>query len=431
MMDFVIYTTALGNVSATTISCVNKLYEKYDFEGGYNFHWEITFGDTIGRARSVACYDFLTRRNEPYMMFLDGDIYFTEENMDNLLSALKEGYGVVGGLYAVSGAGFLSSHNIGRPLRIAGEIEEIDYLATGFVGISRKVLEKMRDKLKLPLLHEYTDFECYPFFESGADIKKKSYLSEDYDFCNKVRASGQKVYVHTMIQLGHEKKQIFWAQQAIRNTESLIPTVFEDAREYLGRDITQELFYVTEKAGRDFVEWQGTTEDFYKHNEDYIIDNINTAASPGYMKLRYAPVKDLKGEKIVDIGCGLGAIAMKLAKNGNEVVGYDINEATIGFANFIKKKYKVKNITFTTKKPDYSKFNYILAVSTLEHIEDLRSFLIDIGKETKLGTRFYHSNDFEHKIPQHFDHSKKFNDYLKEAGFMPWNQWFSIKIRDG
>jgi len=431
MMDFVIYTTALGSVSVTTTECVNKLYEKYDFEGGYNFQWKIMFGDTIGRARSCACYDFLIRRSEPYMIFLDGDIYFSEVNLDNLLSALKEGYGVVGGLYAVDGAGFLSSHNVNKPLHISGKVEEIDYLATGFVGIAREVLEKMRDNLNLPILQEGGLFECYPFFESGRDAKGRTYLSEDYDFCDKVRASGQKVYVHTGIQLGHEKKTIFWAQEAIRNTDSLMPTVFQDANEYFGRDVLQEVIHACEKAGRGFTEWKGITEDFYRHNLDYVFDNIGTVAGPQYMNVRFLPISNLKGEKIVDIGCGIGGIAMKLAKNGNKVVGYDINDSAIDFANFVKKKHKIENATFTTEKPDYSKFNYIVSVSTLEHIEDLRSFLIDIGKQTKLGTRFYHSNDFRHKIPQHFDHSEKVNDYLREAGFLPWNLWWSVKIRDG
>jgi len=424
-MDFVIYTTELGSVSAVTISCVNKLYKKYDFE------WKLMFGDTIGRARSVACYDFLARRNEPYMIFLDGDIFFTEANLDNLLAALKEGYGVVGGLYAVSGAGFLSSHNVNRPLHIGGGIEDIDYLATGFVGISRKALEIMRDKLNLPLLHKGGAFECYPFFESGADIKKRIYLSEDYDFCNKVRASGQKVYVDTKIQLGHEKKQIFWAQEAIKNTDSVAPTILEDAREYFGRDITKEVRGASRTTAKAFTEWKGKPEDFYRHNEDYVLDDIDCIMAPSYMNVRFMPVSKLKDKRIVDIGCGVGAIAMKLAKKGNKVVGYDINKCAIDFANFVKKKHKLKNVTFTTRKPDYSKFDYIMAVSVLEHIEDLRSFLLDIGKQAKLGTGFYHSNDFKHKIPQHYDHSEKFDDYLKEAGFLPWNEWFSIKIRDG
>jgi len=411
-----------------TITCVNALYQ----ENNHKFDWSFISGDAlIARSRCRACYDFLTQKNAPYMIFLDGDICFKPEDIEKLLLALQQGYSVVGGLYAVSGASFLASHNLNRPLNINGGIQEIDYLATGFMGISRAILEKMIEELDLPFLHPGNEFECYPFFESGADVEKKVYLSEDYDFCNKVRASGQKVYAHTGIQLGHEKKRIYWAQEAIQNTDSIAPTILEDAREYFGRDITKEVRNASSKTARTFAEWKGKPEDFYKHNEDYVLDDIDCIMQPSYKNVRFVPVSYLKGKRIVDIGCGIGAIAMKLAKNGNKVVGYDINECAIDFANFVKKKYKLKNVTFTTRKPDYSKFDYIIAISTLEHIEDLRSFLIDIGKQTKPGTGFYHSNDFKHKIPQHYDHSEKFNDYLREAGFLPWNQWWSIKIRDG
>lgn len=426
-MDFIIYTASYGTVTSTTALCVNNLYQ----ESKHKFDWKIGLSDAlIGRSRCRACQHFLIKEDAPYMLFVDGDICFKSEDIDKLLQEMKEHH-VVGGLYPVTGAVYLASNNVGRPLNITGGVQEIDYLATGFMGISRVILERMRDELELPLLHKGTEFECYPFFESGRDALKKIYKSEDYDFCDKVRAIGEKVYVHTGVQLGHEKTQIYWAQEAIRNTDSLAPNLLEDACEYFGRDISNEVNEAPSKVAEGFEKWKGKPEDYYRHNEDYVLDDIQLTMQPGYKKTRWLPLSALKGERIVDIGCGIGTIPMRLAQQGNKVVGYDINECAIDFANFRKKKSRIKNVRFTTRKPDYGKFNYVLAIDVLEHIEDLRDFLLDIGKKAKVGTRFYHYNSFKQKIPQHYDHSEKFNEYLKEAGFLPWNPWWAVKIRDG
>ena len=47
--------------------------------------------------------------------------------------------------------------------------------------------------------------ECWPFFESGRYVPELYYISEDWDFCNKARTSGYKVYLHTGCLVDHMK----------------------------------------------------------------------------------------------------------------------------------------------------------------------------------------------------------------------------------
>jgi 2-polyprenyl-3-methyl-5-hydroxy-6-metoxy-1,4-benzoquinol methylase len=86
------------------------------------------------------------------------------------------------------------------------------------------------------------------------------------------------------------------------------------------------------------------------------------------------------GESIVDIGCGKGEIAFKIAtKAGGIVIGIDNNKESIEFA---KKNYKHPDLRFIYG--DVLKFlppqtcNTVLLSNVLEHIEDRIPFLYKI-----------------------------------------------------
>ena len=85
----------------------------------------------------------------------------------------------------------------------------MEYVSTGFMAITRKVLEQVRDKLELTLLHPDSETgQCYPFFEAGRDLKHMFFLSEEWNFCDKAREAGFKIYWHTGVLLGHLKRVI-------------------------------------------------------------------------------------------------------------------------------------------------------------------------------------------------------------------------------
>ncbi|MFW9897519.1 MAG: class I SAM-dependent methyltransferase [Candidatus Thorarchaeota archaeon] len=83
-----------------------------------------------------------------------------------------------------------------------------------------------------------------------------------------------------------------------------------------------------------------------------------------------------KDAKVLDIGCGIGALTNDIAKKAKLVVGIDINAKSIETA---KKKFNQPNIEYivadATNYDFNQKFDYIILSNVLEHIKDRYSFL--------------------------------------------------------
>jgi len=78
-----------------------------------------------------------------------------------------------------------------------------------------------------------------------------------------------------------------------------------------------------------------------------------------------------KSERVLDIGCGNGAVAFSMAKAGALVTGIDINETNI---NQARKLYQHENLRFllgdVRKGLPEGNFDVIVMSNVLEHIED-------------------------------------------------------------
>ena len=90
-----------------------------------------------------------------------------------------------------------------------------------------------------------------------------------------------------------------------------------------------------------------------------------------------------KEDVVLDIGCGNGALTYDLAKKAKEVIGIDIEEKNIKFAN---KNYERENLKFTigdsTKYKFNKKFDVVILSNVLEHIENRVEFLKRMKKIT-------------------------------------------------
>lgn len=207
MLDFVIYICGHGVTKDVTAMCLCDLFGTRDFN--FRVQWSIPDA-LIGRSRSIACWNFLRYEDTNNLIFIDTDQVFTPENIKNLVQAMDDGYDVIAGAYPMGDKG-LAIHPW-EDIRWDGHIEEIQYVSTGFMGITRKALKQIKSKLNLPLLNKGEWCECYPFFEAKACPEEKSYLSEDWEFCNKVRQAGLKAYIHTGILVGHIKERVITAR---------------------------------------------------------------------------------------------------------------------------------------------------------------------------------------------------------------------------
>jgi len=81
-------------------------------------------------------------------------------------------------------------------------------------------------------------------------------------------------------------------------------------------------------------------------------------------------------DRVLDIGCGNGALSYDLSKKAKEVVGIDINRQDIETA---KKKYSALNIKYivgdATEYNFNGKFDVIVLSSVLEHLKNRTEFL--------------------------------------------------------
>ena len=222
MVDFVVMTPIYHGVDGITCWSIEKAHQ-----AGLNFLWVPGTqgkGDAlICRNRSVMATSFLEYVWMENQKFLDSDIVFEPYHLKKLYDDLKAGYDIIGGMYPTRSGTDNSSYFWGGKAPDSLGIHEVQFLSTGFMGISKYALQKIvreyryPDGSKMPLLHPNTDgMRSYPFFEAhwgkneipDADGSTDIWISEDWDFCEKARAVGFTIYGDLDIQLGHQGTRI-------------------------------------------------------------------------------------------------------------------------------------------------------------------------------------------------------------------------------
>lgn len=222
MYDFYVITPLYQGVDGITCWCVEQSHHALETKG-IRFKWlpgSTGKGDAlIARSRSVACTAFLEWGETDYMVFLDSDIMFQPADLLQIYQDMKDGYDLVGGVYPVRNGSQISSYfHGGKAPDGPPGVYECQFLSTGFMGIKKGLLRKMKDELKLPLLHPNTqDMMSYPFFQDCPFVNdepdesgnKDIWLSEDWFFCELAKKVGVKPHLDTRVLLGHQGNRIY------------------------------------------------------------------------------------------------------------------------------------------------------------------------------------------------------------------------------
>jgi hypothetical protein len=174
----------------------------------------------IDRLRSVAATEFLRKDWADYLIFIDDDIVFLPEHVLMIYQDMKDGYDLIGGGYPTRTGSQLSSFGLDDfgGIKIDGSIQEIKWLATGFMGITKNLLKRMVDELSLPVLHKGQWCESYPFFVFEQHFTEKGnqmLISEDWFFCEQARRLGVKTYMDTRCILGHIGDKVYTLNDVI------------------------------------------------------------------------------------------------------------------------------------------------------------------------------------------------------------------------
>jgi len=141
-----------------------------------------------------------------------------------------------------------------------------------------------------------------------------------------------------------------------------------------------------EKFSKMAAEWwdpEGKFKPLHKFNPiriKYIKDNIIYS-----FKLK-SKEKPLRKINILDIGCGGGLLSEPMARLGANVTGIDASDKNIQIAKLHAKKNKL-NINYFCSSPEKlkikKKFDVILNMEIIEHVEDINFFIKSCSKLLK------------------------------------------------
>ncbi len=141
-----------------------------------------------------------------------------------------------------------------------------------------------------------------------------------------------------------------------------------------------------EKFSKIAEEWwnpNGKFKPLHKFNPiriKYIKENIESDLN---IKNKYKP---LNGLSVLDIGCGGGLLSEPMARLGAKVVGIDASDRNIKVAKYHLKKSKLK-IKYLNTSPESlktsEKFDIILNMEIVEHVENVNSFIKQSSKFLK------------------------------------------------
>lgn len=112
---------------------------------------------------------------------------------------------------------------------------------------------------------------------------------------------------------------------------------------------------------------------------------------------------DVKGKRIVDIGCGRGAASVFFAHHGMEVVGMDLSRvATENLAQFCSEN-GIANVATSNKNalelPELGEADFVFGSMILHHIEPFDAFARSLRSVVRPGGKcFFYENNASSKV---------------------------------
>ena len=228
--------TTHGSIQAQTAQCLWEMRSFTEKQGATNIRYATIPGGLVDKARNDACRAMMATP-EQWLLFIDGDMTFSPDALMHLLTVAYKthpwadvvgAYCVLRGDLAIptidTGTGTWESHFPGEGV--------IEVIRTGgaFLLVKRHVCERLPQPwfaTRVPMrpldaMHELDNFArikfdgTNPFRETPAwgtleEIARQddprvwtpSEVGEDSGFCDKVRAAGMRIVVHTSVTTGH------------------------------------------------------------------------------------------------------------------------------------------------------------------------------------------------------------------------------------
>lgn len=217
-----------GMGNSMYFSSVLQLQDMFLKNGMHLHHCFMMNESLIDRARNGLVYEFLTRSNAEYLLFIDADIQFRAEDVLAMMSYEKELIcgpypkkhinwpvivsAVKSGVEDPAKLNNLVGEYVFTPLGNESRMEQIIKVSeagTGMMLIHRSVFAKMKEAFPENfyisddgrLVRAGEEREMHAFFRTA--IVDNRYLSEDYYFCHKWREIGGDVWLFPWAQTTH------------------------------------------------------------------------------------------------------------------------------------------------------------------------------------------------------------------------------------
>lgn len=114
---------------------------------------------------------------------------------------------------------------------------------------------------------------------------------------------------------------------------------------------------------------------------DIDINLVNEAITSPELRYIHKELGDIKGKKILDVGCGLGEVSVYFASRGASVVATDLSPEMCDFANQLAQRYNLKIRTIVGNAEDFNylnqfeKFDIIYCGNLLHHVDIKKTVL--------------------------------------------------------
>lgn len=268
--------------------------------------WDKSRDALITRMRSDAAEKFLEQGSGDVLIMVDHDIGWEAGDLEHLTRVCLDLNGVVGGVFPKRGFG------LGVPIRFGqyGEytipddrVVECWAVATGFIAIHRDVLAAIARDLPMTI-HGYRKFfDTREFVHPDGRVED---LSEDFDFCEKARAAGFKVWADLRPQLTHMGSHHYRVQDSVH----LLPD----------RDASTVLHEVDVNVPCR-VQGFDSAFDLWVDRDDKVVSGRLIAGKPWEPEVMGALARIIRPtDTVVEVGAHIGYQTVQIAKLAARVV---------------------------------------------------------------------------------------------------------------
>lgn len=439
---------------------------------GEHVIWQPLWNDAlIARSRSLLATQFLDSEAD-VMVIVDDDIVWNPGDFWKIVEGARETESIYCGPYVTRST---RPHFASRlypdtqvdiktsPIRTPFEIE---YAATGFVAIHRKVFEAMldaefEDADGRHRIHKCTvggSFPFWPFFGTFTLLGKDGkyhYLSEDWAFSERARQLGFKVWCDASIILEHMGWYPYTVLDIARaDSDPGLPSTGTDTVEIAGTDrvtgnhlvdtLVRDLSAWAEERPGDIRRMMATAtgylaerwkyrptgeqeEQWYQRHEVgllYALDLANWHLDGG-CPLRLAEAHSGRGIRWLDYGAGIGTLALAAAARGALATAWEPNATLRDFISHRADAHGLKLEIPDGAEPLTERYDVVSVWHVFEHVkapEALLAFIRD--RLLRPGGLLITQSDFhiDDLHPQHHEHPD-WEGALREAGFEQAEPW--------